>query len=62
MQAYLLHKAGGIDNLILSEIDKPTPKADEVPHVFKTFTFTKLHDAHRQVETNHTVGKVVVEV
>lgn len=30
MQAYLLHKAGGIENLILSEIDKPTPKADEV--------------------------------
>ena len=30
MQAYLLHKAGGIDNLILSEIDKPTPKANEV--------------------------------
>ena len=30
MQAYLLHKAGGIDNLILSDIDKPTPKADEV--------------------------------
>ncbi|WP_367106668.1 NADP-dependent oxidoreductase [uncultured Psychrobacter sp.] len=30
MQAYLLHEAGGVDNLILSEIDKPTPKADEV--------------------------------
>ena len=30
MQAYLLHKAGGIDNLILSDIDKPTPKANEV--------------------------------
>ncbi|MGP4712800.1 MULTISPECIES: NADP-dependent oxidoreductase [unclassified Psychrobacter] len=32
------------------------------PHVFKTFAFAKLHDAHRQVETNHTVGKVTVEV
>lgn len=32
------------------------------PHVFKTFAFAELHDAHRQVETNHTVGKVVVEV
>nr|WP_317200425.1 NADP-dependent oxidoreductase [uncultured Psychrobacter sp.] len=32
------------------------------PHVFKTFAFAKLHDAHRQVETNHTVGKVIVEV
>ncbi len=30
MQAYLLHEADGVDNLILSEIDKPTPKADEV--------------------------------
>ncbi|WP_367110672.1 NADP-dependent oxidoreductase [uncultured Psychrobacter sp.] len=30
MQAYLLHEAGGVDNLILSEIDTPTPKADEV--------------------------------
>lgn len=30
MQAYLLHKAGGVENLVLSEIDKPTPKADEV--------------------------------
>lgn len=31
-------------------------------HVSKTFAFAKLHDAHRQVETNHTVGKVIVEV
>jgi len=38
-------------------IEKGTLK----PHVFKTFAFTALHDAHRQVETNHTVGKVVVE-
>lgn len=30
MQAYLLHKAGGIENLILSNIDKPKPKANEV--------------------------------
>lgn len=30
MQAYLLHKAGGVDNLILSDIETPTPKADEV--------------------------------
>ncbi len=30
MQAYLLHKAGGVDHLILSEIERPTPKADEV--------------------------------
>ena len=30
MQAYLLYEAGGIDNLILSDIDKPTPKAHEV--------------------------------
>lgn len=30
MQAYLLHKAGGIENLILSEIERPAPKADEV--------------------------------
>lgn len=30
MQAYLLYKAGGVDHLVLSEIDKPTPKADEV--------------------------------
>lgn len=30
MQAYLLHKAGGVDHLILSEIERPAPKADEV--------------------------------
>lgn len=30
MQAYLLHKAGGVDHLILSDIERPTPKADEV--------------------------------
>ncbi len=30
MQAYLLYKAGGIDHLVFSEIDKPMPKADEV--------------------------------
>ncbi len=30
MQAYLLYEAGGIDNLILSDIDTPTPKANEV--------------------------------
>lgn len=39
-------------------IEKGTLK----PHVFKTFAFAKLHDAHRQVETNRTVGKVIVEV
>lgn len=32
------------------------------PHVFKTFAFAELQDAHRQVETNHTVGKVIVEL
>lgn len=31
-------------------------------HVFKTFAFAELHDAHRQVESNRTVGKVIVEV
>ncbi|MGP4952656.1 NADP-dependent oxidoreductase, partial [Psychrobacter sp. T6-1] len=30
MQAYLLHKAGGIENLTLSEIDTPMPKDGEV--------------------------------
>jgi len=30
MQAYLLHEAGDVNNLILSEIERPTPKANEV--------------------------------
>ncbi|MDF7808197.1 NADP-dependent oxidoreductase [Pontiellaceae bacterium B12219] len=30
MKAYLLNKAGGVENLVLSEIEKPILKADEV--------------------------------
>lgn len=30
MKAYLLNEAGGVENLVLSEIDKPEHKADEV--------------------------------
>ncbi|MDF7801217.1 NADP-dependent oxidoreductase [Pontiellaceae bacterium B1224] len=30
MKAYLLNKAGGVENLVLSEIEKPAVKADEV--------------------------------
>ncbi len=30
MKAYVLHKAGGVENLILSDIDKPYPGAGEV--------------------------------
>ena len=30
MKAYLLNKAGGVENLILSEIEKPEIKDDEV--------------------------------
>lgn len=30
MKAYVLNKTGGVENLVLSEIEKPTPNADEV--------------------------------
>jgi len=30
MKAYVLHKTGGVENLVLSEIEKPTPNVDEV--------------------------------
>ncbi len=30
MKAYVLHEAGGVENLVLSEIEKPEIKADEV--------------------------------
>lgn len=30
MKAYVLNKAGGVENLVLSDIDKPVVKADEV--------------------------------
>jgi hypothetical protein len=30
MKAYVLHKAGGVENLILSDIDKPHPGAGKV--------------------------------
>ncbi|CAN6959241.1 NADP-dependent oxidoreductase [Psychrobacter sp. APC 3426] len=51
--------SNGDDMQTLKEmLEKGTLK----PHVFKTFAFTDLAQAHRQVETNRTVGKVVVEV
>ena len=30
MKAYVLNKVGGVENLVLSEIEQPNPKADEV--------------------------------
>ena len=30
------------------------------PHVSKTFAFDNLGDAHRQIESGRTVGKIVV--
>ena len=30
MKAYVLNEAGGVENLVLSEIEKPKVKADEV--------------------------------
>lgn len=30
MKAYILNKVGGVENLVLSEIERPDPKADEV--------------------------------
>jgi NADPH:quinone reductase-like Zn-dependent oxidoreductase len=30
MKAYVLNKAGGVENLVLSDIEQPSPKADEV--------------------------------
>ena len=31
-----------------------------VPHVFKTFTFSEMAQAHTEIETGRTVGKIVV--
>lgn len=30
MKAYILNQAGGVENLVLSEVERPEPKADEV--------------------------------
>lgn len=32
------------------------------PHVSKVYNFSQMADAHRQIETRHTVGKIVVTV
>jgi NADPH:quinone reductase-like Zn-dependent oxidoreductase len=32
------------------------------PHIFKTFSFDEMSDAHLQVESSRTVGKVIVVI
>lgn len=53
------HVTSNVDDMqiLKTMIEKGTLK----PHVFNTFAFAELHKAHRQVETNHTVDKVMVE-
>ena len=32
------------------------------PHIFKIFKFEEIADAHKQIETHHTVGKVIIKM
>jgi NADPH:quinone reductase-like Zn-dependent oxidoreductase len=32
------------------------------PHVSKTFAFEEMADAHAQIESGRTVGKVIVKI
>ena len=55
------------------DINLVTPSADDMQHIadllgkgtitshiYQTYPYAKMGEAHRQVETLHTVGKVVV--
>ena len=57
-QNYLVHSSGE-DMESLSDL---LAKGILKPHIFRSFSFEEIADAHRQVETGKTRGKVVVNV
>ena len=50
MKAYLLHEAGGVENLILSEIEQPAPKAGEVLVEVKAISINPVDSKVRPIE------------
>ncbi len=50
MKAYLLSEAGGVENLILSEIEQPSPKVDEVLVEVKGISINPVDVKVRPVE------------
>ena len=50
MKAYILNEAGGIENLILSEVEQPSPKADEVLVEVKAISINPVDVKVRPVE------------
>lgn len=50
MKAYLLNEAGGVENLVLSEIEAPIPKADEVLVEIKAISINPVDVKTRAVE------------
>lgn len=50
MKAYVLHEAGGVENLTLSKIEQPVPKADEVLVEVKAISINPVDIKVRPVE------------
>lgn len=50
MKAYVLNEAGGVENLVLSEVEKPIPKADEVLVETKAISINPVDAKVRPVE------------
>jgi NADPH:quinone reductase-like Zn-dependent oxidoreductase len=50
MKAYTLNEAGGVENLVLSEIEQPNPKADEVLVEIKAISINPVDVKVRAVE------------
>ena len=50
MKAYILNEAGGVENLILSEVEQPSPKADEVLVEVKAISINPVDVKVRPVE------------
>lgn len=50
MKAFILNEAGGVENLILSEVEQPSPKADEVLVEVKAISINPVDVKVRPVE------------
>jgi NADPH:quinone reductase-like Zn-dependent oxidoreductase len=50
MKAYVINEAGGVENLVLSEIEEPNPKADEVLVEIKAISINPVDVKARAVE------------
>jgi NADPH:quinone reductase-like Zn-dependent oxidoreductase len=66
------HETGGPEVLKLETVDVPAPAAGEVritvkalglkPVIAKTFRLNEIVEAHRYLESNQQIGKIVVTV